>query len=139
MELRQQAAYIARSRVGLGLVTLAFPGAVAGACFGRAANTPTGRAITRLTGARDAVIGAGGSISAGQGVGGADWLSMSALVDALDGVIMLASPGLPKRARLVGLAALGSAGYHLMLSKQLAAEEHPDDEIAAGVSPDPRR
>jgi hypothetical protein len=133
MELRQQAAYIARSRVGIGLVTSLLPGVVTTACFGRAANTPTGRVLARLTGARDAVIGAGGSISVGQGAGGADWLSMSAVVDALDGVIMLASPGLPKRARLIGIAALGSAAYHLVLSKQLAAEEHPDDEIATGV------
>jgi hypothetical protein len=133
MELRQQAAYIARSRVGLGLATMLLPGVTLTTIAGRAGNTATGRAVLRLTGARDAVIGAGGSISAGQGVGGADWLSMSALVDALDGVIMLASPGLPKRARLIGLAALGSAAYHLMLSKQLAAEEHPDDEIATGV------
>jgi hypothetical protein len=133
MELRQQAAYIARSRVGLGIVTMLLPGATLTTVVGRAGNTPAGRAVLRLTGARDAVVGAGGSIAAGQGAGGADWLSMSALVDALDGVIMLASPGLPKRARVIGLAALGSAAYHLMLSKQLAAEEHPDDEIAAGV------
>jgi hypothetical protein len=109
------------------------PGATVTAIAGRGANTPAGRAVLRLTGARDAVMGAGGSIAAGQGAGGADWLSMSALVDALDGVIMLASPGLPKRARLIGLAALGSAGYHLVLSKQLAAEEHPDDEVATGA------
>jgi hypothetical protein len=133
MELRQQAAYIARSRVGVGLVTMLAPGATLTVMAGRAGNTAAGRAVLRLTGARDAVIGAGGSIAAGQGAGGADWLSMSALVDALDGVIMLASPGLPKRARLIGLAALGSAAYHLMLSKQLAGEEHPDDEIVAGV------
>ena len=133
MELRQQAAYIARSRVGLGLVSMALPGLTLTAVVGRAGNTAAGRAVLRLTGARDAVMGAGGSIAAGQGAGGADWLSMSALVDALDGVIMLASPGLPKRARLIGLAALGSAGYHLMLSKQLAAEEHPGDEIAVGA------
>jgi hypothetical protein len=133
MELRQQAAYTARARVGLGLGSLVLPGAAAVLGFGAGANTPGGRAVVRLLGARDAAMGAGGSISAGQGVGGADWLSMCALVDATDGIVMLLAPGLPKRSRLIGLFALGSAAYHLMLSKQLAAEEHPDDEIATGV------
>jgi hypothetical protein len=133
MELRQQAAYLARSRVGLGLGSLLLPGAAATLGFGAGASSPGGRAVVRLLGARDAAMGAGGSIAAGQGAGGADWLSMCALVDATDGIVLLVAPGLPKRSRLFGLFAVGSAVYHLMLSKQLAAAEHPDDEIAAGV------
>jgi hypothetical protein len=73
-------------------------------------------------------MGAGGSIAAGQGVGGADWISMCALVDGVDGLVMLASPGLPKRTRVMGVAALGSAAYHLLLSRQLATEEHGTEQ-----------
>lgn len=124
MEVRQLGAYLARGRVGVGLVSAVLPGAVLALGFGREANTAGGRAVMRLTGARDAVLGAGGSIAVGQGAGGADWLSMGALVDGFDGIVMLATPGLPRRARLIGLVALGSAVYHLVLSKQIAAEEH---------------
>ena len=82
-------------------------------------------------GARDAALGAGGSIAVGQGAGGGDWLSMAALVDGFDGIVLLATPGLPRRSRVIGLAALGSAAYHLVLSKQIAAEEHADGASSA--------
>ena len=128
MEVRQLGAYISRGRVGIGLAAVLLPGASLTVAFGRGANTPTGRAVIRLMGARDSVIGAGGSIAVGQGAGGGDWLSMAALVDGFDGIVMLATPGLPRRSRLIGLAAIGSAVYQLVLSKQIAAEELGEDE-----------
>ena len=77
--------------------------------------------MTRIFGGRDAAMGAGGSIAVGQGSGGGDWLSMMALVDAFDGIVMLATPGLPKRARLIGVGAIASAVVHLYLSRDIAA------------------
>jgi hypothetical protein len=79
--------------------------------------------VTRLFGVRDGVLGAGGSIAAGQHQGGGDWLSMMALCDAFDAVVMLVTPGLPKRSRLIGVLAAGSAVYHLKLAREIAAED----------------
>jgi len=123
METRQLGAYLSRGRVGLGLAAMIAPGPTIALVFGRRANGPGVRTIGRLLGVRDGVIGAGGSIAVGQRAGGGDWLSMMALVDAFDGIVMLATPGLPRRARLIGVAAIGSAVAHLYLSRDIAADE----------------
>jgi len=126
MDVRQLGAYIARGRVGIGLAAMVAPGTTLVLMAGRGSNTAGARVVTRMFGARDSVLGAGGSIAIGQRAGGGDWLSMMALVDAFDGVVMLATPGLPKRARLVGIAALGSAAAHLYFARDIAAEEHAE-------------
>jgi hypothetical protein len=123
METRQLGAYLSRGRVGIGLAAMVAPGPTIALAFGRAANNPGARAVGRLLGVRDSVMGAGGSIAVGQRAGGGDWLSMMALVDAFDGIVMLATPGLPRRTRLLGVAALGSAVAHLVLSREIAAQE----------------
>jgi hypothetical protein len=79
--------------------------------------------LGRLTGARDAVLGAGGSISLGEKRGGANWLSMGALADGVDALVLLVTPGLARRARLLGLAAAGSAVAHLYLARDIARSE----------------
>lgn len=126
MDARQLGTYIARGRVGIGLSAMVAPRLTLAVAFGSGGDTVGGRAICRLSGARDAVIGAGGSIAVGQGAGGGDWLSMGALVDGFDGLVLLATPGLPKRARLIGIAALGAAVTQLLLSRQIAAAEQAD-------------
>lgn len=123
MDARQLGTYFARGRVGLGLAAMVAPSAALLLTHGRGASTPAARAYTRLAGARDSVMGAGGSIAAGQHSGGGDWLSMMALVDAFDAVVMLVSPGLPKRARLIGLGAAASAILHLSLARDIEAED----------------
>ena len=127
MDRRQISTYIARGRVGLGLAILIAPGPSSAVMFGTGANNPGARAVGRLAGIRDAVIGAGGSIAIGQRSGGGDWLSMMAVCDGVDALVMLLTPGLPKRTRLFGLAAAASAVVHLSLARDLAAEEqqHP--------------
>lgn len=123
MEAKQLGAYISRARVGLGLAAMVAPGPTLAIVFGRGANNPGARAVGRLLGVRDSVLGAGGSIAIGQRSGGGDWLSMMALVDAFDAVVMLATPGLPKRSRLIGVLAAKSAVAHLYLARRVAAEE----------------
>ena len=126
METRQLGAYLVAGRVGLGLAAMVAPGSDARARRSGAARTVRARVRSvGCSGVRDAVLGAGGSIAIGQRAGGGDWLSMMALVDAFDGIVMLATPGLPKRARLIGVAAIGSAVVHLYLSRDIAAEEQP--------------
>ncbi len=123
MDTRQIGIYVSRGRVVLGLAAMVAPGPTLQLALGRGAGTPVARAIGRLAGVRDAVIGAGGSIAAGQRSGGGDWLSMMAVCDAFDALVMLATPGLPKRTRVLGLAAAGSAVAHLYLARDLAAAE----------------
>ncbi len=100
MDDRQIGTYLARARVGMGLGAMVAPGATLTLMLGRGANTSGARAVARLFGVRDGVLGAGGSIAAGQRSGGGDWLSMMAVCDGFDALVMLATPGLPKRARL---------------------------------------
>ncbi len=123
MDARQIGTYLARARVGLGLGAMLVPGPTVVIAFGRGANHPGARAIARLMGVRDGVLGAGGSIATGQHAGGGDWLSMMAVCDGFDALVLLATPGLPKRARLIGILAAKSAVLHLYLARQIAAED----------------
>jgi hypothetical protein len=125
MENRQLGAYLARGRAGIGIAAMVAPSATLALVFGRGANTSSSRAMARIFGVRDGALGAGGSIAIGQGSGGGDWLSMMAVCDAFDALVMLLTPGLPKRARLIGLGAAGSAAFHLYLAKDIAHQEHP--------------
>ncbi len=47
---------------------------------------------------------------------------MSAFVDAIDALVLLATPGLPVRARLLGVVAAGSAVAGLVAARSLADE-----------------
>ncbi len=123
MDTRQIGTYLARGRVGLGIGAMVAPGPTVAVMFGTSANNPGARTVARLLGVRDGVLGAGGSIAAGQHQGGGDWLSMMALCDAVDAVVLLVTPGLPKRSRLIGALAAGSAVYHLKLAREIAAED----------------
>jgi hypothetical protein len=123
METRQIATYLARARVGIGISMLLTPKLGLRTMVGPAAQASIVGPLGRIAGIRDVVLGAGGSIALGEKSGGANWLSMGAVADAVDGVVLLVSPGLVRRARLVGLAALGLAGYQLFLAKEIAASE----------------
>lgn len=124
MDNRQLGTYLARGRAGLGISAMVAPRATLAVAFGRGANATGARVMTRIFGMRDGALGAGGSIAIGQRSGGGDWLSMMAVCDAFDAVVMLVTPGLPKRARLIGIAAAGSAAFHLYLARDLAHLEH---------------
>jgi len=91
--------------------------------IGREAESRGARLFARAMGVREAALGAGASIAVGQGRGGADWVSMLAVCDAGDAVVSLLTPGLPARARLIGVGAAVSAVVHLRLAKDLAAAE----------------
>jgi hypothetical protein len=129
MDVKQVSTYVARGRVGLGLAAMVAPGLALGSMLGRSVNNPGARAVGRLMGVRDAVLGAGGSIATGQQAGGGDWLSMMALCDGFDALVLLTTPGLAKRARLIGVGAAGSAVFHLYLARELAAQEQTETRI----------
>jgi len=122
MDLRRGALYLSRTRVGLGLVMMASPRVAFGPIYGPGAGEPTARALARMMGAREAVLGAGGAIAVGERRGSANWISMIAVADGVDAVVNLASRRLGWRGRVLGIAAAASSIGHLVLAKQLAAE-----------------
>ena len=122
MDLRRSALYLSRTRVGVGLVMMAAPRVAFGPLYGPGAGEPAARALGRMMGAREAVLGAGGAIAVGERRGSANWISMIAVADGIDAVVNLASRSLGWRGRLLGVGAAASCVAHLALAKQLAAE-----------------
>jgi hypothetical protein len=126
METRRIATYLARTRVGLGLALVLAPRLILFLMLGRIARASLVGPLGRIAGARDAALGAGAAISIGQRRGGGDWVSMGAVVDMADGVVLMVTPGLARRARLVGASALGLGVYQLVLARELAAAERAE-------------
>jgi hypothetical protein len=123
LDTRRVATYLARARFGLGLAFCAAPSLVGRGWVGSHAESRGARTFARIAGVRDAALGAGAAISIAQGRGGGDWVSMLAVCDAGDALFSLLTPGLPARARVVGICAAASGAAHLLLARELAATE----------------
>lgn len=121
MDLRRSALYLSRTRVGLGLVMMASPKLAFGPIYGAGAGEPTARALGRMMGAREAVLGAGGAIAVGERRGSANWVSMIAVADGIDALVNLGSRSFGWRGKVLGVVALASSVSHLAMAKQLAA------------------
>src|SRR5262245_52169428 len=100
---RRVALVIARARAVNGLVLLILPGIVGRLLFGKAGSQPTTRALLRLVGVRDLVLGVGAITTLKEQTMDAEWVGMGAVADAVDGVVSLVTPGLGPRARVVSL------------------------------------
>lgn len=111
-----------RARAILGLGLLLVPGALGRAWLGRGSGAPAARAGLRMMGARDVVLGVGGLTAIKEGAHGPEWMSMAAVADGVDAAVCLVSPGIPKRARVVGLIAAAAAVLGLRLARDLADE-----------------
>src|SRR5713226_3292401 len=104
---RRLAVVLARARVGVGAGLLVSAGLSARVALGR--SNREGRVALRLAGARDLALGVGALTSVKERTQDAEWVSMGALVDGLDAMVLLATPQLPLRARVVGVAAAATA------------------------------
>jgi len=122
LDHRQVALVIARARAVNGLVLLALPGVAGWALFGQAGRSPVTRALLRLVGVRDLVLGIGAITTLKEHTMDAEWVGMGAVADAVDGVVSLVTPGLLSRSRLVSLVGGGAAGAGLLASRALADE-----------------
>jgi hypothetical protein len=114
---RRFALAIARGRAVNGLVMLVVPGAVGWALFGPSGREPTARALLRLVGVRDLVLGIGAITTLKEHTMDAEWVGMGAVADAVDGVVSLATPGLARRARLVTLIGGGMAAVGMLAGR----------------------
>ncbi len=120
LEPRQIAIVVSRGRCVIGLLCIVAPSLVARIVFGR--SDPVVRAATRVLGIRDLALGVGALTALKEREHDAEWLSMGAACDGFDAVVFCASPGLPLRARFIGLGAGATAAYLMKLSRDFAAE-----------------
>jgi hypothetical protein len=118
LETRSVALVLARSRAIVGLTLLVFPGLAARLWFGE--SSAGMRALLRMVGVRDLILGVGALTSVKEKTHDAEWIGMGAFADAVDGLVTLSTPGLKLRARLVGPGALTAAGLGLKLARDLA-------------------
>jgi hypothetical protein len=117
-DTRSLALWTARGRSLLGLGLTLLPGAAVK--IGVGAPTPTARALMRMVGVRDLAFGLGAVAGVREGTQAPEWLGWGAVADGVDALALLLTPGLPKRARLVGLVAAGGAVAGMKLAWDLA-------------------
>jgi hypothetical protein len=130
---RQVALVIARGRAVNGLVLLVFPGIVGWLLFGKTGRQPATRALLRLVGIRDLVLGVGAITTLKERTMDAEWVGMGAAADAVDGVVSLVTPGLLRRSRLVSLVGGGAAAAGLLASRKIADERAARSDAASEI------
>ena len=122
LDTRQIAIILSRARCVIGLSCLVAPSVVSKVFFN--STTPEVRALTRFTGVRDLALGVGALTNLKEEKQDAEWVSMGAISDIVDGVVCVAQAGLPIRSRLIGAGALGIGGYLLKISRDLDNERN---------------
>ena len=133
MDTRTTVLGIARGRIVMGLLMLVLPGVMLRILFGRHASTPSGRVLARMFGAREFVLGVGTVTSVKERTQDAEWVSASAMVDAVDGLAMAFSPGVPRRSRPGALVGAGAALLGMQAARKLADERQAAKTIAAVI------
>lgn len=125
---RLVALWVCRIRALLGLKLLVFPGIMSKVFLGRA--TPATKATVRMLAVRDIALGMGAVAGVREGTQAPEWMGWGAVADGVDALALIATPGLPKRSRLLGLFAAGAAVVGMKLAWELA-DERAAEEIAA--------
>src|SRR4051794_18122727 len=120
LDLRKTALILGRSRAVIGLVLIFLPGLAGRLWLGD--HSSRTRALLRMVGVRDLILGVGALTSVKEHTQDAEWVGMGGIADAVDGFVTLTAPGIPLRGRLVGPAALGSAVLAVKLARDLADE-----------------
>jgi hypothetical protein len=133
MDTRTTVLGIARGRIVMGLAMLILPGVMLRILFGRNASTPSGRVLARMFGAREFVLGVGTVTSVKERTQDAEWVSASAVVDAVDGLAMAFSPGVPRRSRPSALVGTAAAVLGMQAARKLAGEREAAVTTAAVI------
>jgi hypothetical protein len=126
MDHRTNVLALARGRIVMGLAMSLVPGVMLRVLFGRNASTQTARVLARMFGAREIVLGIGTVTSVKERTQDAEWVSACAVADAVDGLVMALSPGVPRRSRPAALV----GGVSALLGMQ-AARAFADERAAA--------
>ena len=131
LEPRMLALVVARARVAVGAIGWALPGLAAAFAHGDRASAA--RSLARMVGARDVALGLGRTHVGERGDPGRRMGRHGRRVDIVDGLALLLTRGLPKRSRLLGLAALGCGVAGLSAARALAdardASDRPSGDL----------
>ena len=122
MDHRTNVLVIARGRIVMGLAMLIVPGIMLRIMFGRNASTSTARVMARMFGAREVALGVGTVTSVKEHTQDAEWVSASAVADAVDGLAMAFSPGVPARSRPAALVGATAAVLGMQAARAFADE-----------------
>ena len=121
MKPRDAATALARGRIAIGAAALVAPGPGGRVMFGRDGSGPGMKALVRMLGGRDLVLGLGVVIALDRGAPVRGWLEAGAVADAVDlAACVLARDEMPRSAYLNTLALAGGAALAgLWLSRRL--------------------
>jgi hypothetical protein len=134
MDTRQAALVMARGRAILGLASIVLPGVGNDLVLGQGSATPWMRGMWRMIGARDFVLGVGALTSVKEQTQGPEWISMGAVADGLDAIVLFATAGASKRARVIAFAAAVSAVVGMLVARDLADQRAAESsELEAGA------
>jgi hypothetical protein len=122
LDQRQIALGLARTRAVNGIMLLVLPGLIGKSLFGSYGGSAISRAVLRMVGVRDLVLGVGAITTLKEHTMDAEWVAMGAAADAIDGAVMLLTPGLPLRSRMVAIAGGSAAVAGYQASRALADE-----------------
>src|SRR5258705_8713755 len=139
MDQRTNVLVIARGRIVMGLAMLLVPSIMLRVMFGRDASTRTARVMARMFGAREVVLGVGTITSVKERTQDAEWVSASAVADAVDGLVMAFSPGVPRRSRPAALIGGAAARVGMRAPPGLAGGGDHAAPEAAPLGPAARR
>src|SRR5712671_4223909 len=124
MDQRTNVLVIARGRIVMGLAMLLVPSIMLRVMFGRDASTRTARVMARMFGAREVVLGVGTVTSVKEHTQDAEWVGACAVADAVDGLALAFSPGVPVRSRPAALVGAAAALLGMQAARQLGDERH---------------
>ena len=122
MDHRTNVLGVARGRIIMGLAMLLVPGVMLRVLFGRHASTKSARVMARMFGARELVLGVGTVTSVKEHTQDAEWTSACAVADAVDGLVMAFSPGVPRRSRPAALVGGVAAALGMQAARSFADE-----------------
>ena len=131
LDQRQIALGLARARAINGITLLVLPGLVGKRLFGAHGGSAISRAVLRMVGVRDLVLGVGAITTLKERTMDAEWVGMGAVADAIDGAVMLLTPGLPLRSRFVAIAGGSAAVAGYQASRALADERTEHQALEA--------
>ncbi len=138
MEAREVATGLARGRIALGAAAIAAPGLAGRVMFGREGSRAGVKALARMIGGRDLVLGLGVVIALDRGTPVRGWLEACSVADSIDLVACVVARDDIPRATYVNTVALacGSALAGLWLSRRLdpapAADPGHPEAVATG-------
>jgi hypothetical protein len=119
---RTVALRLAQGRAILGLVMTLLPGLMARVMLRQ--SNPATRALVRMLGARDLVLGVGAITNLKEQAQDAEWVSMSAFADGVDTVALALAPGGSVK-RTANVAIAGSAAVVGLLCARRIADARP--------------